>query len=45
MYFVFICENKRMKPFEIVLRVGEGGRGRTLEVVNLTKIFCKHICK
>jgi hypothetical protein len=26
MYFVFIYENRKMKPFEIVLRRREGGR-------------------
>jgi hypothetical protein len=25
MYFVFICENRKMKPVEIILRVGGGG--------------------
>jgi hypothetical protein len=30
MYFIFIYENKRMKPAEIVLR-GKGGRGRMME--------------
>jgi hypothetical protein len=27
MYFVFIYENRRMKPIEIVLRRGEGKEG------------------
>jgi hypothetical protein len=31
MYFVFIYKNKRMKPVEIVLRTGEGRRGRKKE--------------
>jgi hypothetical protein len=31
MYFVFIYENRRMKPVEIVLRRREGGRGRMTE--------------
>jgi hypothetical protein len=44
MYFVSIYENRRMKPVEIVLR-REGGRGRTIEGVNPTKIYCKHVCK
>jgi hypothetical protein len=44
MYFGFIDENRRMKPVEIVLgREGEGGR--TMEGVNVIKIYCKHICK
>jgi hypothetical protein len=43
MCFVFIYENRRMKPVEIVLRRGEEGRGRMMEGVNLAKIYCKHI--
>jgi hypothetical protein len=35
MYFVFIYENRRMKPVEIVLRRGEGGRKRMMEGINL----------
>jgi hypothetical protein len=31
-YFVFINENRRMNLVEIVLRRGEGGRGRMMEV-------------
>jgi hypothetical protein len=45
MWFVYIHENRRMKPVEIVLRRGEEGRGRMMEGVNLTEIHCKHICK
>jgi hypothetical protein len=45
MYFLFIYENRRMKPVGIVLRSGEEERERTMEGVNLTKIYCKHICK
>jgi hypothetical protein len=45
MYFVFIYENRRMKPAEIVLRRGEGRRRRIMEGVNLIKIFHKHIYK
>jgi hypothetical protein len=44
MYFELINENQRMIPVEIVLR-REEGRGRTMEGVNLTEIYCKHICK
>jgi hypothetical protein len=40
MCFVSIYENRSMKPVEIVLR-REGKK----EGVNLTKIYCKHICK
>jgi hypothetical protein len=36
---------RRMKPAEVALRMGVGGRGRTIEGVNLTKIYCKDICK
>jgi hypothetical protein len=45
MYFVFIYENRRMKLGDIVLRSGEGGKGRKMEGLNLTKICYKHICK
>jgi hypothetical protein len=45
MYFAFMYENRRMKPVEIVLRRAEGGRRRMMEGVNLTTIYCKHICK
>jgi hypothetical protein len=45
MHFVSINENRRMKPVEIVLRREEVGRGRTMEEVNPTKIYCKHIHK
>jgi hypothetical protein len=34
-----------MKPVEIVLRGGEGERGRRMEGANPTKIYRKHICK
>jgi hypothetical protein len=34
-----------MKPVEIVLRKGEGERGRRMEGVNSTKIYFRHICK
>jgi hypothetical protein len=45
MYFVFIYENRRMKPVESVLRREEEGKGRTMEGLNLTKIHCKQVCK
>jgi hypothetical protein len=32
-----------MKPIEIVLRRERGAVGRTMDGVNLTKIYCKHI--
>jgi hypothetical protein len=38
MYFVFIGENRRMKPVKIVLRRAGEGRKRTMEGVNLAKI-------
>jgi hypothetical protein len=41
MYFVFIYENRRMKPVEIVLRKVGGGGGRPMEGVNLTKYIYK----
>jgi hypothetical protein len=41
MYFISIYENRRMKPADIALRKGEGGKGRTTEGVNLTKVYCK----
>jgi hypothetical protein len=33
-----------MKPAEIVLRRGDGKRGRIMEGVNPIKIYFKHIC-
>jgi hypothetical protein len=45
MYFVSINENRRMKPIEIVPRSGGGRRGKMIEGMNPTKIYCKHICK
>jgi hypothetical protein len=38
MYFIFICENRRTKPVEIVPRRGEGERRKTMEGVNLRYI-------
>jgi hypothetical protein len=37
LYFIFIYENRRMKPVENVLR--EGAKGRNMEGVNITKIY------
>jgi hypothetical protein len=37
MYLLFIYENRRMKPVEIVLRRAEGERWRAVEEVNLAK--------
>jgi hypothetical protein len=45
MYFVSIYENRGMKPIIVLRMGGESGRGRTMEGVNLTKIYCKHIYK
>jgi hypothetical protein len=42
MYFIFICENKTMKPVEMVLR-GKEEWERMMEGVNLIKVYCKHI--
>jgi hypothetical protein len=39
-YFVFVCENRTMKPTKIVLS-GE----RKKEGVNLIKIYCQYVCK
>jgi hypothetical protein len=36
MYFVFMCENIRMKPAEIVLRRGKEARVRTMVYQTLT---------
>jgi hypothetical protein len=33
-------ENRTMKPVEMVVRSGEGVRGRMVEGVNLAKIYC-----
>jgi hypothetical protein len=38
-------EYTRMKPVEIVLGSAEEGRGRMMEGVNPTEIYCKQICK
>jgi hypothetical protein len=43
MCFVCIYENRRMQPVEIVLRREKGGRRKTMEGVNLTKIYCNYI--
>jgi hypothetical protein len=44
MYFVFIYENKRMKPVEIVLRKERRGK-RENDGGGKSEICCKHICK
>jgi hypothetical protein len=44
MYFVFLYENRRMKPVEIDLRRLREGEGRKMEKVDLIKMYCKHIC-
>jgi hypothetical protein len=38
---------EEVNPIEIVLlKTGrEGGKGRMMEWVNISKIYCKHICK
>jgi hypothetical protein len=44
MHFVFIHENRIIKPSEIVLR--RGGRGKSEnDGGGESKIYCKHICK
>jgi hypothetical protein len=45
MYFVFVYENRTQKLVEIILRRWEEGLGKTMEGMNLIKIYCKHICK
>jgi hypothetical protein len=45
MYFVFIHENRRMKPVEIVLRRGEEERGKIMKGVDPAKIYFKHTYK
>jgi hypothetical protein len=42
---VLICENRRMKPVEIVLRSRRWEMKGMIEGINLTKIHCKHIYK
>jgi hypothetical protein len=44
MYFVYVYENRTLKPVEILLRKGRrrGGRG---EGVAVMKTYCKHIWK
>jgi hypothetical protein len=41
MYFIYMYENRTMKPTEIFLR--RGGGGRMMESGNLTKAHYKHI--
>jgi hypothetical protein len=45
MYFVFICENRRMKPVETVLRMGERKGKRENNGGAKTKVYFKQICK
>jgi hypothetical protein len=40
---VNMVDEKRMKSVEIVLKMGDGGRGRMIR--GKSKIYCKHICK
>jgi uncharacterized pyridoxamine 5'-phosphate oxidase family protein len=44
MYFVFIYENRRMKPVEIVLRWGERGESKG-NGGRKSKIYYNQICK
>jgi hypothetical protein len=44
MYFVFMYENRRMKPVEIILRRERETRENSVGL-NLAKRYCKHICK
>jgi hypothetical protein len=43
-YFVFMCDNRTMKSYGIVLR-RKGRWGKMTEGVNLDKIYGKFICK
>jgi hypothetical protein len=43
--FVFVYENKRMKLVEIVLERWSGVKREKMEGINLTKIYCKNLCK
>jgi hypothetical protein len=46
MYFVYMNENRSMKPVEIILRRwGAEGGGRMMEGINLIKKHCNHIYK
>jgi hypothetical protein len=45
MSFVFMYENRIVKPVEIVLRRGKRGKRADNGGVNLIKLHCKHICK
>jgi hypothetical protein len=45
MYFVFIYGNRIVKSVEIVLRRHGEGMRENDGVVNLIKIYCKHLCK
>jgi hypothetical protein len=44
-YFVYLYENRIMKPVEIILRRRPGGRGRFMEGMKVTKVHCEQICK
>jgi hypothetical protein len=43
MYFVFIYENRSMKPVEIVLRWGDREEGRMMEGVKLRYIVNTYV--
>jgi hypothetical protein len=43
MYFVFIYENRKIHPVEIVLQRREGRKGRMMERVNLKYMVSTHI--
>jgi hypothetical protein len=43
MYFVSIYENRRMKPVEIVTRIGEEGSQRMMGRVNLRYIVSAYV--
>jgi hypothetical protein len=45
MYFVFMYENRTMKPVKIVLRREGRGMRKNHKGVSLIKTYSKHICK
>jgi hypothetical protein len=42
MYFLSTYENRRIKPFEIIL-MGGGRKRENMEGINSTKLYCKHM--
>jgi hypothetical protein len=42
-YYVVMYENGKMRPIETIPRMGV--KGRIMEGVNSTMIYCKNVCK